>query len=72
MHRLPDHLRECSAFFYSMYGAMLYVFGPLVLALYPAFGIGQLARTYMVNLVDLERVGHHLCGHEPDADNHER
>jgi hypothetical protein len=39
------------SFFYSMYGAMLYVVGPLVLALYPAFGIGHLARTYMVNLL---------------------
>jgi hypothetical protein len=39
------------AFFYSMYGALLYVFGPLVLALYPVFGIGQLARTYMLNLL---------------------
>jgi hypothetical protein len=39
------------AFFYSMYGALLYVFGPLVLALYPVFSIGQLARTYMGNLL---------------------
>ncbi len=39
------------SFFYSMYGAVLYVCGPLVLALYPSFGIGQLARTYMVNLM---------------------
>ena len=39
------------AFFYCMYGAMLYVVGPLVLALYPAFGIGQIARTYMVNFL---------------------
>src|SRR5215469_13189907 len=39
------------AFFYCMYGAMLYVVGPLVLALYPAFGIRQIARTYMVNLL---------------------
>jgi hypothetical protein len=39
------------SFFYSMYGAMLYVVGPLVLALYPAFGIGQIARTYMVNFL---------------------
>jgi hypothetical protein len=39
------------AFFYSMYGAMLYAVGPLVLALYPAFGIGHMARTYMVNLL---------------------
>jgi hypothetical protein len=39
------------SFFYSMYGAILYVCGPLVLALYPALGVGQLARTYMVNLL---------------------
>src|SRR5262249_23115159 len=39
------------SFFYSMYGAMLYVVGPLVLSLYPAVGIWQLARTYMVNLL---------------------
>lgn len=39
------------SFFYSMYGAVLYVCGPLVLGLYPAFGVGQLARTYMVNLL---------------------
>src|ERR1035438_828358 len=34
-----------------MYGAVLYVVGPLVLALYPALGAGQLARTFMVNLL---------------------
>ena len=39
------------SFFYSMYGAVLYVIGPLVLALYPALGVGQLARTFMVNLL---------------------
>jgi hypothetical protein len=39
------------SFFYSLYGAVLYLCGPLVLALYPAFGVGQLARTYMVNLM---------------------
>jgi hypothetical protein len=39
------------ALFYSMYGAVLYVVGPLVLAFYPTFGIGQLARTYMINLL---------------------
>ena len=39
------------SFFYSMYGAVLYIVGPLVLALYPAFGLGQLARTFMVNLM---------------------
>jgi hypothetical protein len=39
------------SFFYSMYGAVLYVVGPLVLALYPALGVGQLARTFLVNLM---------------------
>ena len=39
------------AFFYSMYGAVLYMCGPLVLALYPSFGVGQLAKTYIVNLL---------------------
>jgi hypothetical protein len=39
------------SFFYSMYGAVIYVFGPLVLALFPALGVGQMARTYMVNLL---------------------
>jgi hypothetical protein len=39
------------SFFYSMYGAVIYVCGPLVLALFPAFGVGQMARTYMVNLM---------------------
>jgi hypothetical protein len=39
------------SFFYSMYGAVVYVCGPLILALFPAFGTGQLARTYMVNLL---------------------
>src|SRR5580692_7693759 len=39
------------SFFYSMYGAVLYVVGPLVLALYPALGVSQLARTFMVNLL---------------------
>ena len=35
---------------YCLYGAVLYAVGPLVLALYPAFGVGQLARSYLVNL----------------------
>ena len=39
------------SFFYSMYGAVIYVCGPLVLALFPALGVGQMARTYMVNLL---------------------
>src|ERR1035438_4564032 len=34
-----------------MYGAVLYMCGPLVLALYPSFGVGQLAKTYIVNLL---------------------
>jgi hypothetical protein len=37
--------------FYALYGSILYVVGPFVLALYPAFGFGQLARTYLVNLM---------------------
>lgn len=36
---------------YALYGSILYVVGPIVLALYPAFGFGQLARTYLVNLM---------------------
>src|SRR5258708_27865015 len=32
------------AFFYVLYGCVLYVFGPLVLALLPIAGIGQLAK----------------------------
>ena len=39
------------AFFYAMYGSILYVVGPLVLALYPVIGIGQMARTYLINLM---------------------
>lgn len=39
------------ALFYSLYGSILYVTGPLVLALLPAYGMGQLARTYLVNLL---------------------
>jgi hypothetical protein len=37
--------------FYALYGSILYVTGPLVLALFPAFGFGHLARTYLVNLM---------------------
>jgi len=37
--------------FYTLYGAVLYVLGPLVLALLPMAGIGQLARTYATNLM---------------------
>src|SRR6516165_12800884 len=37
--------------FYALYGAVLYVVGPFVLALLPARGLGQLARTYLLNLM---------------------
>ena len=36
---------------YSLYGSILYVFGPLVLALYPALSTTPLARTYLTNLI---------------------
>jgi hypothetical protein len=36
---------------YAFYGTILYVTGPLVLALMPSFGLGTLARRYAVNLV---------------------
>ena len=39
------------AFFYALYGCILYVVGPLILALYPVWGIGQMARTYLINLM---------------------
>jgi hypothetical protein len=38
-------------FFYSFYGAVLYVIGPIVLSLLPAFGLGALARNYIINLM---------------------
>jgi len=38
-------------FFYSFYGAVLYVVGPLVISLLPAFGAGSLARGYIFNLM---------------------
>ena len=37
--------------FYALYGSVLYVVGPFVLALLPIRGIGQLARTYAVNVM---------------------
>ncbi len=37
--------------FYALYGSILYVVGPFVLALLPIRGIGQLARTYAVNVM---------------------
>lgn len=38
-------------FFYTLYGTILYVAGPLVLALIPVSGIGLLGRTYAVNVM---------------------
>ena len=37
--------------FYALYGSILYVVGPFVLALIPSRGLGQLGRTYFVNLM---------------------
>jgi hypothetical protein len=45
------------ALFYSLYGSVLYVTGPFVLALLPANGVGQLARTYLVNLLVFQAWG---------------
>jgi hypothetical protein len=38
-------------FFYTLYGCVLYVLGPLVLALLPIAGLGQLAKTYATNVM---------------------
>jgi hypothetical protein len=38
-------------FFYSFYGSVLYVVGPIVLSLLPAFGVGAIARSYVINLM---------------------
>jgi hypothetical protein len=43
--------------FYAMYGSVLYVLGPFVLALLPVRGIGELARTYAVNLMVFQAWG---------------
>jgi len=37
--------------FYALYGSILYVVGPLVLAFIPSRGLGQLGRTYFVNMM---------------------
>ena len=39
------------AVFYSLYGTILFVTGPLVLALMPSFGLGSLARRYAMNVM---------------------
>jgi len=38
-------------FFYVLFGSLLYVLGPLVLALIPIAGIGQLGKAYVINLM---------------------
>jgi hypothetical protein len=45
------------ALFYSLYGSVLYVTGPFILALLPANGVGQLARTYLVNMLIFQAWG---------------
>ena len=39
------------AFFYVLYGCLLYVTGPLVLAWLPSAGVGQLGKSYALNLM---------------------
>ena len=43
--------------FYAMYGSVLYVTGPFVLSLFPCRSMGQLARTYLVNLMIFQAWG---------------
>lgn len=38
-------------FFYTLFGTVLYVLGPLVLALIPVSGIGQLGKSYAINVM---------------------
>jgi hypothetical protein len=38
-------------FFYSLYGSILYVLGPVVISLLPSFGVGSMARVYIINIV---------------------
>jgi hypothetical protein len=38
-------------FFYVLFGSLLYVLGPLVLALIPIAGVGQLGKSYAINLM---------------------
>src|SRR5581483_4827407 len=42
---------------YVLYGSVLYLAGPLVLALWPSRAMGQLARTYFVNLMIFQSWG---------------
>jgi hypothetical protein len=43
--------------FYAMYGSVLYVTGPFVLALLPTRGLGQLSKTYLINLMTFQAWG---------------
>ena len=38
-------------FFYTLFGSVLYVLGPVVLALIPVSGIGQLGKSYAINVM---------------------
>lgn len=38
-------------FFYTLFGSVLYVLGPLVLAVIPVSGIGQLGKSYAINVM---------------------
>lgn len=42
---------------YAMYGSILYLVGPFVLALWPSRALGQLSRTYFVNLMVFQSWG---------------
>jgi hypothetical protein len=42
---------------YAMYGSILYLVGPLVLALWPSKSMGQLSRTYFLNLMIFQSWG---------------
>lgn len=42
---------------YAMYGSILYIIGPFVLALWPSRAMGQLSRTYFVNLMIFQSWG---------------
>jgi hypothetical protein len=42
---------------YVMYGSVLYLVGPFVLALWPSRSLGQLSRTYFVNLMIFQSWG---------------
>ncbi len=44
-------------FLYAMYGSVLYVTGPFILALLPTRGLGELSRTYLVNLMTFQAWG---------------